>query len=67
MTEEFRELIGYESRLWKMTRQRLAQEAAKFAIVVDRTTPKSLTIARILEAQGFDDNILINPPPRRDQ
>jgi hypothetical protein len=58
---DLRGLVGYERRLEKMTRHRLALEGAKFAIVVDRTTPKAIVIRRILEAQGIDDDVLAHP------
>lgn len=55
-------LVGYEQRLWKMTRRELKAECYRVVGVrPDATVPKSTVIDLILVARGIDDQTLINP------
>lgn len=62
MTEEIRDWVGYERRLEKMKFQALLAEAQRVQAQIFPDITRPILIARILEVQGIDPNILANPP-----
>jgi hypothetical protein len=69
MPEDIHSLVGYERRLYKMRRPELLAEAKRVGLSLTETQKSIMLLSdlvkRILEIQGMNDNILINPPPRK--
>ena len=57
---ELRDLVGYERRLYKMSRDALQDEAYKFSVNT-LGLDKNEIVKRILAARGIDDQLLAHP------
>jgi hypothetical protein len=59
-----RSLVGYERRLHKMRYVELLTEAQRVGAQVFKDITRPILIARILEVQGINDDILKGDPPK---